>query len=414
MKMTQYLKWKADSSKGEVFTPIELVCKILDKIPEEVWTNPNATFLDPCMGKGTFLLEIVRRLTYIYGYTEDDAKSRVYGYDIRVKYINHLTRRGLKNVRHKDFLNEIIKMKFDVILGNPPYQINSKESNKRAEKLWTKFIGKSDGLLNEGGILSFVTPTSWLSGSKNISKGSYGVMDLFLENNLTYIEKGFKFENVSIDTHYWIMKKNSNYTNTIVFDSKTNETKNINLRNGFFPSDLNNEKTSIIEKIFNMDSFDWIPATSMYTKWRKDATNEETNVNTILTYVKGGNYENTQFAYFSKECKPELNSVKKVIIPLSGAEKFSPFIDINGIPFCCDSYVIPLNSNSTFESVSSIFYSKLYKFLVENYRSSGFVQYPIIKKLPKLDTTKLWCDTEIYSFCSLTEDEIKYIESNVR
>jgi 16S rRNA G966 N2-methylase RsmD len=251
MKMTQYLKWKADSSKGEVFTPIGLVCKILNKIPEEVWRNPNATFLDPCMGKGTFLLEIVRRLVYIYGYTEDDAKSRVYGYDIRVKYINHLTRRGLKNVRHKDFLNEIIKMKFDVILGNPPYQINSKESNKRAEKLWTKFIGKSNGLLKDGGILSFVTPTSWLSGSKNISKGSYGVMDLFLENNLTYIEKGFKFENVSIDTHYWIMKKNSNYTNTIVFDSNTNEIKDINLRNGFFPSDLNNEKTSIIEKIFN-------------------------------------------------------------------------------------------------------------------------------------------------------------------
>ena len=411
--MTQYLKWKADSSKGEVFTPIGLVCKILDKIPDEVWRNPNATFLDPCLGKGTFLLEIVRRLVYIYGYTEDDAKSRVYGYDIRVKYVNHIIRRGLKNVQHKDFLNEIIKMKFDVILGNPPYQINSKKSNKRAEKLWTKFIGKSNDLLKEGGILSFVTPTSWLSGSKNISKGSYGVMDLFLENNLTYIEKGFKFENVSIDTHYWIMKKNSNYTTTIVFDSNTNEIKNINLRNGFFPSDLNNEKTSIIEKIFNMDSFDWIPATSMYTKWRKDATNEQTNVNTILTYVKGGNYENTQFAYFSKECKPELNSVKKVIIPLSGAEKFSPFIDINGIPFCCDSYVIPLNNNSTFESVSSIFYSKLYKFLVENYRSSGFVQYPVIKKLPKLDTTKVWTNSEIYSFCSLTENEIKYIDSNV-
>ena len=110
MKMTQYLKWKSDPSKGEVFTPIGLVCKILDKIPEEVWKNPNSTFLDPCMGKGTFLLEIVRRLVYIYGYTEDDAKSRVYGYDIRVKYINHLQRRGFLNVRHKDFLNEIIKM----------------------------------------------------------------------------------------------------------------------------------------------------------------------------------------------------------------------------------------------------------------------------------------------------------------
>jgi len=39
MKMTQYLKWKDDPSKGEVFTPIGLVKEMLDKIPEEVWRN---------------------------------------------------------------------------------------------------------------------------------------------------------------------------------------------------------------------------------------------------------------------------------------------------------------------------------------------------------------------------------------
>ena len=168
MKMTQYLKWKADSSKGEVFTPIELVCKILDKIPDEVWRNPNATFLDPCMGKGTFLLEIVRRLVYIYGYTEDDAKSRVYGYDIRVKYINHLTRRGFKNVRHKDFLNEIIEMEFDVVLGNPPYQIKVGETN--TEPIWDKFVLKCFELVKEEGFVSLIHPSGWRSPKGRFKK----------------------------------------------------------------------------------------------------------------------------------------------------------------------------------------------------------------------------------------------------
>jgi type I restriction-modification system DNA methylase subunit len=181
MKMTQYLKWKADSSKGEVFTPIELVCKILDKIPEEVWRNPNSTFLDPCMGKGTFLLEIVRRLVYIYGYTEDDAKSRIYGYDIRIKYINHLIRRGLKNVRHKDFLNEIIEMEFDVVLGNPPYQL--KVGDKKTEPLWNKFFYKCLSLLKEGGYLSLIHPSGW----RNIEGKFSDIKDIIKQKKLHYL-----------------------------------------------------------------------------------------------------------------------------------------------------------------------------------------------------------------------------------
>lgn len=416
MKQTIELhkRWKADPSKGEVFTPSELVCEILDKIPTNVWENPESMFLDPCMGKGTFIIEIVTRLINIYGYSQEDAMSRVYGYDTCVKYINHLKRGGFVNVFHKDFLNEELNMKFDVIVGNPPYQINDKNSNKKAEKLWTKFISKSYDLLNDNGYLSLVTPTSWLSGSKNIKKGSYGVMDLFKENNLILIGKGFIFPGVSISTHYWILKKDNNYQSTEVIDSISGETFNINILDGFYPSDLNKVKTNIIQKVFSKESFEWIPATSMYTKWRKEATNEMTEINNVRTYVKGGNFEDTQYAYFKQECKPELNSIKKIIVPLSGAEKFSPYIDINGEPFCCDSYVFPIKENEvTLESVSSVFYSKLFKFLIQNYRTSGFIQYSVVKKLPKFDLSKIWTNEEIFNYVGLTNEEIEYINENL-
>ena len=39
---------------GEVFTPIELVCEMLNKIPNEVWKNPNLKWLDPANGIGNF------------------------------------------------------------------------------------------------------------------------------------------------------------------------------------------------------------------------------------------------------------------------------------------------------------------------------------------------------------------------
>lgn len=90
----------------ETYPTEELVREMIDKIPLSVLVNPNSTFLDPCMGKGTFLVDILRRLTTIYKYSKEDAVSRIYGYDIRVKFINYLKRGGFKNIFYKDFLKQ--------------------------------------------------------------------------------------------------------------------------------------------------------------------------------------------------------------------------------------------------------------------------------------------------------------------
>jgi 16S rRNA G966 N2-methylase RsmD len=230
MKMTQYFKWKADSSKGEVFTPITLVCEILDKIPEEVWTNPNTTFLDPCMGKGTFLLEIVRRLVYIYGYTEDDAKSRVHGYDIRVKYINHLTRRGLKNVRHKDFLNEVINMEFDVVLGNPPYQL--KVGPNKTESLWNKFVKKSFQVCKENGYVSLIHPSGW----RSVDGKFKDIQQLIKSKNVSYLsindeKKGIEVFGATTSFDWCVVKNETNNIDITKVETSNGEIFDYNLNN---------------------------------------------------------------------------------------------------------------------------------------------------------------------------------------
>jgi hypothetical protein len=174
MKQTiqQHKKWNDDPSKGEVSTPSELVCEMLDKIPNYVWENPKSTFLDPCMGNGTFIVEIVKRLVNIYRYSKEDAISRVYGYDTCVKYIHILRRGGLINLFHKDFLNEELNMKFDVVVGNPPYQETHEDgrSKKNALRLWAKFVIHilDKNIVNENGYLSFVTPSGWAGSSSEV------------------------------------------------------------------------------------------------------------------------------------------------------------------------------------------------------------------------------------------------------
>ena len=52
----------ANLSNDEVFTPPEMANSILDLLPQELFTDPNTTFLDPCTKSGVFLREVVKRL----------------------------------------------------------------------------------------------------------------------------------------------------------------------------------------------------------------------------------------------------------------------------------------------------------------------------------------------------------------
>src|SRR3972149_11331134 len=52
----------ANLSSDEVFTPPQLANRILDLLPAEVWSDKNATFLDPGCKSGVFLREIAKRL----------------------------------------------------------------------------------------------------------------------------------------------------------------------------------------------------------------------------------------------------------------------------------------------------------------------------------------------------------------
>jgi len=52
----------ANLSNDEVFTPPEVVNKMLDMLPQELFCNPDTTFLDPACKTGVFLREIAKRL----------------------------------------------------------------------------------------------------------------------------------------------------------------------------------------------------------------------------------------------------------------------------------------------------------------------------------------------------------------
>ena len=52
----------ANLSNDEVFTPPEVANAMLDMLPQELFFDPNTTFLDPACKSGVFLREIAKRL----------------------------------------------------------------------------------------------------------------------------------------------------------------------------------------------------------------------------------------------------------------------------------------------------------------------------------------------------------------
>jgi type I restriction-modification system DNA methylase subunit len=66
---------------GEVFTPTELVQEVLDKLPQELFSDATKTFIDPSCGDGQFLSEVlIRKLEN--GIPFETALSTIYGVEL--------------------------------------------------------------------------------------------------------------------------------------------------------------------------------------------------------------------------------------------------------------------------------------------------------------------------------------------
>lgn len=95
--MPELLVRSKDRTKkfGEVFTPRQLVLKMLRQLPVELWQDPSKTFCDPTCGNGNFLVEVLS-VKLKMGHSPEQVFSTVYGVDVMHDNVEECRERMLK------------------------------------------------------------------------------------------------------------------------------------------------------------------------------------------------------------------------------------------------------------------------------------------------------------------------------
>lgn len=217
-------------TKGIFYTPSKVVDTLLSKI-----SITNHKYLDPGCGSGNFLIKLFNKLSEKYD--EVDIINNLYGYDIddkavllskiNIYMLTDNTNFSDINIYKKDYLKDDINIKFDAVLGNPPWGIKYtqeeiKELKNRYDNVFakqdsfTQFILKSFELLKYNGELTFVLPSSIL----NIEKHEI-IRKVLLNKGITdIINLGREFSDVVTDVIILRVMNNYNYLSKVNYNNE--------------------------------------------------------------------------------------------------------------------------------------------------------------------------------------------------
>lgn len=486
----------ANLSNDEVFTPPAVVNKMLDLLPMELWSNPDAKFLDPVSKTGVFLREIAKRLMAGLEEQIPDVQERanhIFGTQLYGLAITELTalmsRRSVYcskfangeysictafddeqgNIRyeptahswqggrciycgasqevydrgealeshaykfiHTDNPKKLFPdMKFDVIIGNPPYQLSDggdTEERQRggATPLYHFFVQTAMKLKPR--YLSMIIPSRWFAGGRGLDDFRDEMLnDSRIKELVDFPLSSECFPNVEIKGGVCYFLWDRDYkglcnVTTMRKDIISTTTRPL-LEKGCTTFIRYNEAISILHKVqqFGEESFSKQVSSQKpfgfrtFVKGKKEPFDGAVKLyaNKDVGYVERGEVlQNTHW----------IDEYKVYITMAYGAGEDFPHQILNK-PFlgepnscCTETYMVigPYANKKRAENVLSYIKTKFFRFMVLLIKNTQHSPARVYSFVPVQDFDEAWTDEQLYAKYGLTTEEINFIESMIR
>ncbi len=475
----------ANLSNDEVFTPPELANKMLDLLPQELFQNPNTTFLDPFTKSGVFLREIVKRLDRGLEKLIPDRQKRidhilqkqVFGIAI-TELTSLLSRRSVycskdasgkysiskfptssgnilyKNIKHTWFNGKckycgasqavydrgseaeqyaymfihtdnpkqyFPNMKFDVIVGNPPYQLNDGGgTGSSATSLYHMFFEQALKLSPK--YLSMIIPSRWYSGGKGLDEFRDKMLkDKRFSHLIDYFDSTECFPGVDLSggVCYFLWEKE--YSGLCEITSIRHEKRTV-LKRPLLELGCDsfvrfNEAVSILKKT-RVNGF--VSLEDRISARKPFGDIKPMNKGDVMVYA----YPNNGYIQRSQvlQNKEWIDKYKVMIAKAYGERGDFPYL-VLGKPFvggpdtcCTETYLVldEFNSEKEAMSLESYVKTKFFRFLVLLKKNTQNAARGVYSFVPLQDFSHPWTDEMLYKKYDLKEDEIAFIESMIR
>ena len=479
----------ASLSSDEVFTSPKIVNEMLDLLPPELWSDKNAKFLDPVSKTGIFLREISKRLSKGLEAQIPDKQKRVNHilsnqlYGIAITELTSLvSRRSLYcsksangkysvctefknsdgNIKfdkfqhtwkdgrcihcgasqevydredeleshayefiHTEKPEAIFDMRFDVIIGNPPYQLSDGTGGlgSSAVPIYQLFVQQAKKLNPR--FLTMIIPARWYAGGRGLDEFRTEMLnDKRISKLVDYFDSTECFPGVDISggVCYFLWEKDKKDDCEVVSRRGGQESKMTRplLEKGADSFIRFNEAIHIVRKISGT-SFESAISSSRPFGPRSNVPIKEKPFESSIkcyTFPKTGYIDSKlvtrnqtwikKYKVYIAKAYGERGSLPYLVIA-------KPFIGEKG-SICSETYLVAgvFDTESEAKNLISYLYTRFVRFLILLKKNTQNSTKGVYSLVPIQDFSKPWTDEELNKKYKLTKEEINIIEGMIR